>query len=139
MTGRDQLGVKGRCAEAPELLLRSRRFAIVFAMLLAILWQSFVTQTHVHANPGVYATAIPDSTGAPTRLKAGEAPSDQPTTCPICQEVAHAGSYLSPTAVALQPPLPAHLWRTVIPTPAPTLRQRSHAWQSRAPPRQLQA
>jgi len=139
MTGRDQLGVKGRCAEAPELLLRARRFAIVFAMLLAILWQSFVTQTHVHANPDVYATAISDNAGAPTRLKAGEAPSDLPATCPICQEVAHAGSYLSPAAVALQPPVPIDLWRTATPALSPTRRQRSHAWQSRAPPHQLQA
>jgi len=139
MTGREQPGVKGRCAEAPGRPVRARRLPIAFAMLLAILWQSFVTQTHVHANPIAYAAAIADNGGAPIRLKAGEAPSDLPTTCPICQEVAHAGSYLSPAAIALQPPIPAHLWRTVIPTPAPTLRQRSHAWQSRAPPRQLQA
>ncbi|MEP7004619.1 MAG: DUF2946 family protein [Sphingomonas bacterium] len=139
MTGRDQLGAKGRCADAPELLLRARRFAIVLAMLLAILWQSFVTQTHVHANPGVYATAISHSAGAPTRLKAGEGPSDLPATCPICQEIAHAGSYLSPAAVALQPPIPVDLWRTATPALSPALRQRSHAWQSRAPPHQLQA
>ena len=139
MTGRDQLGAKGRCAEASELLLRSRRLAIVFAALLAILWQSFVTQTHVHANPGAHATAISDRAGAPTRLNAGEAPSDLPATCPICQEVEHAGSYLSPATVALQPPAPVDVWRTVTPTLSPTLRQRSHAWQSRAPPRQLQA
>jgi hypothetical protein len=119
--------------------LRARRFAIVFAMLLAILWQSFVTQTHVHANPGAYAPAISDSAGGPTRLKAGEAPSDLPATCPICQEVAHAGSYLSPAALALQPPVPVDRWRTVTLALSPTLRQRSHAWQSRAPPRQLQA
>jgi len=139
MTASDQPVAKGRWAEAPNAALRVPRFAIVFAMLLAILWQSFVTQTHVHANPGAYATAISDSAGAPTRLKTGEAPSDLPTTCPICQEVAHAGSYLSPAAVALQPPVPVDLWRTLTPTLSPTLRQRSHAWQSRAPPRQLQA
>ena len=139
MTARDQPGAKGGSAEAPELLLRARRFAIVFAMLLAILWQSFVTQTHIHTDPGGYATAITDSASAPTHLKAGQAPSDLPATCPICQEIAHAGSYLSPTAVAFQPPVPVNLWRTVTPTLAPTLRQRSHAWQSRAPPHQLQA
>ncbi|MEO6214753.1 MAG: hypothetical protein ABIO86_01875 [Sphingomonas sp.] len=139
MTGRDQLSVKGGCAEAPQLPLRARRLAIALAMLLAILWQSFVTQTHIHANPDIYATAISDSAGAPVRLKAGEAPSDLPATCPICREVAHAGSYLSPTAVALQPPVPVDLWRAATPTPSPTRRQRSHAWQSRAPPYQLQA
>jgi hypothetical protein len=139
MMGHDQLGAKGRCAEAPELPLRARRFAFAFAMLLAILWQSFVTQTHIHANPGAYATAISDSAGASTRLKAGEAPSDSPATCPICQEVAQAGSYLAPAAVALQPPVPVDLWRTATLSLAPSLRQRSHDWQSRAPPHQLQA
>jgi hypothetical protein len=139
MTAYDQPGAKGRCAEAPERLLRAPRFAIVFAMLLAILWQSFVTQTHIHTEPGVYATAVSDSAGTPTQLKAGQAPSDLPATCPICQEIAHAGSYLSPAAVAFQPPIPVDLWRSVTPLLAPTLRQRSHAWQSRAPPHQLQA
>jgi len=139
MTARDHLGAEGRCAAAPQPLLRARRFAIVVAMLLAILWQSFVTQTHVHADPGLYATAIADSAGAPARLKAGQAPSDLPATCPICQEVAHAGSYLSPAAVAFEPPVQADLWRGVAPSLAPALRQRSHAWQSRAPPLQLQA
>ena len=127
MTAYDQLSAKGRCSEAPERLLRAPRFAIVFAMLLAILWQSFVTQTHIHAEPGIHATAIADSASAPTRLKAGQTPSDLPATCPICQEIAHAGSYLSPTAVALQPPVPVDLWRNVTPPLASTLQQRSHA------------
>ena len=139
MAAYDQPGAKGPGAEASRVPVGARRFAIVFAMLLAILWQSFVTQTHIHADPGAYATAIADSTGAPTQLKAGRAPSDLPATCPICQEIAHAGSYLSPTAATFQPPVLVGLWRTVTPSLAPTLRQRSHAWQSRAPPHQLQA
>jgi len=108
-------------------------------MLFALLGQSFVTQTHIHAEPGVFATLIADGAGAPSQLKAGQAPSDLPATCPICQEIAHAGSYLSPTAVAFQPPIPADVWREATPSLAPSLRQRSHAWQSRAPPHQLQA
>jgi len=137
MTGRDLPGAKGGWAEAPELLVPARRFAIAIAMLLAILWQSFIIQTHVHGAPGGYAIA--DSAGAPTRLKAGEAPSELPAACPICQEVAHAGSYLLPAAVALQPPMVVHLSGAVTQMLAPTRRQRSHLWQSRAPPRQLQA
>ena len=139
MTARNHLEATGRCAEAPNLALRARRFAIVCSMLLAILWQSFVTQTHIHAEPGMYAVAIADSAGKPAQLKAGQAPSDLPATCPICQEIAHAGSYLSPTIVAFQPPIPVGLWRYVAPSLAATLHQRSHAWQSRAPPTQLQA
>jgi hypothetical protein len=139
MTARNHLEATGRCAEAPDVALRARRFAVAFAMLLAILWQSFVTQTHIHAEPGVYAAAIADSAGTPTQLKTGQAPSDLPATCPICQEIAHAGSYLSPTTAAFQPPIPVGLWRYVTPSLAATLRQRSHAWQSRAPPHQLQA
>jgi len=138
MTAIDRSGAGGRYAEATAFP-RVRRFAIAFAMLLALLGQSFVTQTHIHAEPRVYATAIADSAGAPPQLKTGQAPSDLPATCPICQEIAHAGSYLSPTAVAFQPPIPAGVWREVTPSFAPSLRQRSHAWQSRAPPLQLQA
>ena len=121
------------------MLPRARRFVIAFAMLLALLGQSFVTQTHIHADPAAYATAITDSEGGAPQLKAGRAPSDLPATCPICQEIAHAGSYLSPTAVAFQPPMPAGVWRDVTPSATPSLGQRSHAWQSRAPPHPLQA
>lgn len=138
MTAYGQRSAKGS-VEAPIAAVRAPRFAIILAMLLALLWQSFVTQTHIHADPIGYATAIADSTGAQAQLKAGQAPSDLPATCPICQEIAHAGSYLSPTAVAFQPPVAIHVWRAVAPVRALTLRQRSHAWQSRAPPLPLQA
>ncbi|MEO9131203.1 MAG: DUF2946 family protein [Sphingomonas sp.] len=139
MTASDQPGAKGGCVAAPEPILHARRFAIVCAMLLAILWQSFVTQTHIHFDPAAYASTIANDAGAPAQLKTGQAPTDLPATCPICQQIAHAGSYLSPTTVALQPPVPVDLWRSVTPSLAPTLPQRSHAWQSRAPPHPLQA
>ena len=138
MTAYEQRSAKGS-AQAPTAPVRAPRFAIVLAMLLALLWQSFVTQTHIHADPIGYATAIADSTGTPAQLKAGQAPSDLPATCPICQEIAHAGSYLSPTAVAFQPPAQVQVWRAVAISRALTLRQRSHAWRSRAPPLPLQA
>ena len=75
MTAYGQRSAKG-CAEAPSAPVRAPRFAIVLAMLLAILWQSFVTQTHIHADPIGYATAIADSANAPAQLKAGPPPSD---------------------------------------------------------------
>jgi hypothetical protein len=138
MTADYQRSAKGR-VEASTLPVPARRFAIVLAMLLAILWQSFVTQTHIHTDAGSYAAAIADSANAPAQLKTGQAPSDLPATCPICQEIAHAGSYLSPDAVTFQPPLSIPVWRTVAPSRALAVHQRSHAWQSRAPPLPLQA
>ena len=139
MTVYDQPSAEGAGAQAPNAPARMRRFAMVLAMLLAIIWQSFVTQTHIHADPGTYAIAIAGNANTPAQLKTGQAPSDLPATCPICQEIAHAGSYLSSTAFAFQPPVPIFVWRTVAPSGARALQQRSHAWRSRAPPLHLQA
>src|SRR5438552_17565805 len=116
MTARDHLEAAGQWAEAPNVALRARRFAIVFAMLLALLWQSFVTQTHIHTDPGGYASAIAADAGASPQLKAGQPPSELPATCPICQEIAHAGSYLSPTPAGLQPPISVSLRGTITPS-----------------------
>jgi hypothetical protein len=139
MTARNHLEAAGQWAEAPNVALRVRRLAIAVAMLLAILGQSFVTQTHIHTDPGGYASTIAVDAGRSPQLKAGQPLSELPATCPICQEIAHAGSYLSPTAAALQPPVSVGLQRAIAPSLTQTLRQRSHAWRSRAPPHLLQA
>ena len=139
MTARNHPEAAGQWAEAPNIALRARRFAIAVAILLAILWQSFVTQTHIHAGPVGYVSMVSADAGASPRLKAGQPLSELPAVCPICQEIAHTGSYLTPTAVALQPPVSVSLQRAIAPSLAQTLHQRSHAWRSRAPPQLLQA
>jgi Na+/H+-translocating membrane pyrophosphatase len=119
--------------------LRARWFAVVLASLLAFSWQSFVTQTHVHFDPGASSTAAAGKAGGGAHEKAGRSSSDIPANCPICQEIAHAGHYFLPTPVAFLGPYSVAVWIVVTPSLALTLRQRSHTWNSRAPPRQLQA
>jgi hypothetical protein len=121
--------------------LSRRRWAFVlFAALLAFTWQSFVTQTHRHPGLGGYSASLARTLDGTSKLgKDGRSSSDSPANCPICQEIAHAGDYLLPTAVAFGAPEPAMSWFVVVRSLTASPRQRSHAWQSRAPPHPLQA
>lgn len=126
----------------PRLLrtdLRTRWIAVLLTALLAFLWQSFVTQTHVHFDPGIHSTAEFGTAGSAPQLRDGQPSSDLPANCPICQETAHAGYYLLPTPIAFHASEAVPLWLVVARTLALTLRQRAHAWNSRAPPHQLHA
>ena len=112
--------------------------AVLIATLLAFTWQSFVTQTHEHYRPRAHLV-VAGATSELSNLKAQNAPTDPSDTCPICREMAQAGHYISPAPfVFFERETLAH---GVAATPALVLVVRlvSHSWQSRAPPRQLQA
>ncbi|WP_137861693.1 MULTISPECIES: DUF2946 family protein [unclassified Sphingomonas] len=100
--------------------------------ILAFLCQSLVIQGHLHANPVTHAAgASPvEASSISTAALSGE---DQ-SPCPICQEIAQAGTYLPVASATFVPPTPIALWRAVTSSLELALRQRSHAWQSRAPP-----
>ena len=123
----------GHKGESP---IRRRWAAIALATLLAFLGQSFVTQTHLHVDPVARAATL-GAPGIAATLKAGH-PAPVPP-CPICREIAHAGSYLAPASTAVIASAPGAVWRVVLPPRALTPSQYSHAWRSRAPPRPLQA
>lgn len=113
--------------------------AMLLAMMLAVGWQGFVAQTHRHpegASPFASATVLVDvAAGADHKT-----PLKLPDSCPICRELAHAGSMLLPTPAQVAPPAltaaPTAETRTAIPS---NLQPVSHRWQSRAPPIHLQA
>jgi len=112
--------------------------AVLLAAMLAFLCQSLVTQSHVHiANAASAAPAI-HALNTSTRTAATPSGMDEPA-CAICQEVAQAGVYLPAPVIAFDAPAPAEHWREITWVLALALRQRSHAWQSRAPPHSLQA
>lgn len=116
-------------------LRRATWFATMMAILLAFTWQSFVAQTHRHYGPAAAATPA----GVALQQAGKQSPSDLPATCPICSELAHAGQAVLPTPVTIAAPTESPVW---LATTAPlhfSLSQRSHAWQSRAPPVSLQA
>jgi hypothetical protein len=60
---------------------------------------------------------------------------DDPANCPICQEIMHAGQFVTPQAVALLLPTESVSFvpiRLAIPVFTEAV---SHSWQGRAPPR----
>ena len=122
----------------PKRDVRPGWVAVLLAALLAFSWQSFVTQTHEHFDRGTHSTVAGAKTVAP-QLKTGRLPTNPSDTCPICREIAQAGHYLLPTSVAFNTPESIAHWPPVTPSLTLVLSLRSHAWQSRAPPTQLQA
>lgn len=137
--------VRGRRGGAP---LRQRKrdrmgagwHAMLIVMLFALSWQSIVAQTHRHfgldAPLGATATKV-DS--AATQQLDRQSPSDLPGKCPICRELAHSAQFVLPTPILVEAPAPVTFWAASAALFGSTLAQRSHTWQSRAPPHQFQA
>lgn len=109
------------------------RFARMIALVL-LAWQAVVVQAHGHAPQRLLAGAASVAAHGPARLTAPDRHPDTPADCPLCQEMAHAGQYLSPAPILFSPPAAvppalASATRAVLPGAA-----RSHFWRSRAPP-----
>lgn len=113
--------------------------AMLLAMMLAVGWQGFVAQTHRHpegASPLVGATVLVDVGASADR----KTPLKLPDSCPICRELAHAGSALLPTPAEFTPPgATAAPAADLLPAIQSHVQPVSHGWQSRAPPQHLQA
>jgi hypothetical protein len=104
---------------------------VAILSLLAFFLQSLAVQTHIHASlPQSVVKAAAQQTPAPAPLK-NQDPIDQ---CRLCQELIHAGSFVTPSAavslasfnfvVAVLAALVAPVHRSAT----------AFAWQSRAPP-----
>ena len=117
------------------------RLVACFA-LLAFLLQGFALQTHIHQQiqPVIAKLAAPDSqAGLPAARLLDQQPrkTNDPLDqghCRLCHELVHAGSYVTPTALALAAGLD---WITArIPAPARVFgtSAQAFAWQSRGPP-----
>lgn len=130
-------GVRRARTVPPARLIRGNQLAILLAALLAFTWQSFVTQTHVHPAPHAPVSAIAGQPVAVSTHAAEPGSSDQPASCPICQEIAHSGAYLLPAPFSIHIPGPVTLWLSLAVLMALAVRQTSHRWQSRAPPLHL--
>ena len=103
--------------------------------MLAFFLQSLAIQTHIHPQlPLVAQTADQDmsaSSPAKSPLK-NQDPMDQ---CRLCQELVHAGSFVTPSAAIAAATL---MFVAAIFAALPAINDRSaiaFAWQSRGPPR----
>ena len=108
--------------------------ALVLLTLVAFTLQGFLTQTHIHqiASGGTAAVDLFD--GVPAKGdKAPAKNTDQ--NCPLCQQFASAGNFVTPSAAAvLAPTLSVSVIQLVV---LPTAQRIAitHIWRGRAPPR----
>lgn len=119
--------------------MRAGWVAVLAALLFALSWQSFLTQTHHHFSPdSVSAAPAKADAGGPER-PSRQSPADPSANCPVCRVLAHAGPVLLPAQIDVAAPAPASVWRIPTSLPRLALARRSHDWRSRAPPERLQA
>lgn len=114
----------------------SARFALTLFAALGFFLQSFIAQTHLHAvsRTGT-ATSIVAGVVVDHQDKQNPRPgNDDPANCPTCQQLAHAGTYITPVVSYLQEPSqpPMALEQVAVLHSDDFIL--SHAWRSRAPP-----
>lgn len=111
------------------------RLGVTLFALLAFALQSYTTQTHIHKPtlPGFAGIAAALDLGIPVKDSKAPAKQDQ-QNCPLCQSVAHAGAFISPSAAAvLAPTLSVQIIAAVL-SVVVRFDTFSHDWQSRGPP-----
>ncbi len=106
----------------------ARRF-VVFLAVFAFALQSFIAQTHIHAES--LAGIVKIATTSP----ASKAPIDHSQAdCPFCQAVIHVGSVVASSPPLLRLPFSWVESLALVFTAVATSSSAAHDWQSRAPP-----
>lgn len=108
------------------------RMALFAVLLVGFLWQGIVLQTHMHP----YAA---QAKGWASEGTVGQPANDRhsptsPHDCPICQQIATAGTYVPASPAVLAGPAAIITWYTADRTYAAAHHQQAHHWRSRAPP-----
>lgn len=130
-----------------------RHPSMLFGLLaiVALLVQILVVQTHIH---------IPQTAGRPQTVSVttlakvlvsgvavqtvddrANAPRDKypinedPSNCPLCQEIAHSGQFVQSVAALAALPAFVSVHFVVFSEASPSLFAVSHIWRGRAPPR----
>ena len=104
---------------------------VTLLALLAFFIQGFAVQTHIHEQ-----VPVAKKVGAlPTPIKAPLKNQDPVDQCRLCQELVHAGTFITPSAAAT-PAGMTYIAAVFAVLAAPTSASATaFAWQSRAPPR----
>jgi hypothetical protein len=105
---------------------------LVSVLLLALVVQGFVTQTHLH-----WQKVSPSSSTAAANHLPGPDKSprnEDPANCPICEQIIHAGQFVAPAW--LNPFLLVLAISTIeiVNITAPGFDAVSHSWRGRGPP-----
>jgi hypothetical protein len=109
--------------------------ALILLTLLAFALQGYVTQTHIHVS-GSAAPGLADLfDGKPGPAKDNAPSKNDPANCPLCQEFASAGHFVTPAALAILLPALAVSVIDIAIAPAHDVPAVTHIWRGRAPPR----
>jgi hypothetical protein len=118
--------------------------------IIALAVQILVVQTHIHipqatgrsASVSIVTVAHTLISGATSEAADQQAnvPRDKypinedPSNCPLCQEIAHSGQFVQSAAVLAHVPAWVSVHLIVFSDLLPSLYAVSHSWQGRAPP-----
>jgi hypothetical protein len=122
-------------AKAGPALRGTLSRALVLLTLAAFVLQGYLVQTHIHFSKadGPSAADIYDAVQGTAHHKAPS--KDDPANCPLCQQFAAAGQFVTPAAAAtLLPSFSVSVIEFVV-VAANLVPAASHSWQGRAPPR----
>lgn len=105
-------------------------------VLVAFTSQTLVTQTHIHVGEQLAANVTaPSLKGSLAKQQLpSKSPTDDSANCPICQGLAHAGSYVTPSPAAVVFLTGSSLGVEIARELIAVAQRHSHGWQSRAPP-----
>jgi hypothetical protein len=122
----------------------------IFLAVIALAVQILVVQTHIHIPQAVgrsasvsimtVAKALIAGPAAATVDQSANLPRDKypinedPSNCPLCQEIAHSGQFVQSAAVLAHLPVWVSVHFIEFREALPSLFTVSHNWQSRAPP-----
>ena len=106
------------------------RLAALF-MLVAFTVQGLAVQIHIHGDP-LSALDHVSHISAPA-TPASQDPYD-PANCPLCQELLHAGVYVTPVVNDFAIILNAVVFAPAFALLPHAATEKQHGWQSRAPP-----
>jgi hypothetical protein len=135
-------------------ILRPSRADHLFLLLLALValaTQVLVVQTHIHIPQAagktqsislltLAAAALTEMRHAAGDVCTASSPRDKypinedPSNCPLCQEVAHSGQFVQSVAVLASLPFSVSVSFVVFAEVLPSFFTVSHIWQGRAPP-----
>ncbi len=108
------------------------RAALVFFTLIAFAAQAFATQTHIHFTPQELAALNGDAPGGLPHK--GDPSKDDPANCPVCQQIALAGNFVSPAPILFHLPTQITVLPEIVFAQFVLAQSVSHNWRGRAPP-----
>lgn len=106
--------------------------ALLLVTLVAFALSGYLTQTHIHiTGPGAAADifdGVPAKGGDKTPSK------NDPANCPLCQQAASSGHFVTPAAAAVLLPSLSVSIIAVVTVATATPHTVSHTWLGRGPP-----